>query len=245
MARRLGEHEVDELLDVVHLNPALFREVHRRVVRAGRVGQKHVAPSAAREHVLDVNHVVGEFVEEDARLHVVLDPFLDEAERDRPERLVRVGQRDHHLVGRRDRAERGEEGNRAEEAHQAHAARLHRHELAIGGEASQADENPEEHGDRNRQAQRLRQERQQNPRNDRPLHAARNQRLGLLENWRDLEDERERHQADRKGERDLAHEVAIKDSQQALLSVRPFLNSTVPQFHRSLVPPFSFDRLHP
>ena len=87
-----------------------------------------------------------------------------------PERLVRVRQRVNRFVGRRGGGDHGQQRDRPHDAEQADAARLQRDELAIRRQPAQAQQHAVEQRHRDRDAQRLRHQRDQHAQHDRPGH---------------------------------------------------------------------------
>src|SRR6185503_4424918 len=116
------------------------------------------------------------------------------------------------FVGRGRRTHESDENDRPREPQETHAARLHGHELAVRRKTRESHQDTEENGNWNRQAERLREQREQDAKDDCPRHALRNQRFGLLEDRRDLEDECENHQRQEEGQHDLAYDIAIEDA---------------------------------
>ena len=126
-------------------------------------------------------------------------------------RLIGIRQRHDDLVGSGCRAERRHEENRPEEPHQADATGLHRDELAIGGEPSESHQDSQQHGHRDGQAERLGKQGGHRSRDDRPLHALRDEVLACNQDWGQNENEGQDRQPEREGQRDLAHEVTVQN----------------------------------
>ena len=189
VARAFEELQLDQALLAVEPDLALLRKIHRGLIASGRVREEHIPPAPAGRQAPDVDHPVGEVLEEHAGLDAALDARRHHAEGDFPEGLVALGQGDDGLVGggggRHDRDDR----HGTDQAGQADAARLKRHELAIRRQPAEADEDAEQHRHRDGQAQRLGQERQEQPGHDRERNAARDERLAFAEDGRDLQDE--------------------------------------------------------
>ena len=191
------EHQLDLAPGAIDRQPALPREVHRRLIRLRRVGQEHVAPAAARRDVAHVEDAVREVREEDARLDVALRAGRHHVEGELAEGLVRVRQRHDRLVGGRRGRQDGEQRNRAHQAEDADAAGLQRHELAVRRQASEAEQHAEQQRHRDRDAQRLGRQRQQRAKDDGPADALGDQLLGALKNRRHHQHEREADQRQR------------------------------------------------
>ena len=107
MARASGEDHVDRALVAIDRQPAGLGSEHGRLVGFGRVGQETLAPAAAGRGIADVEDAVGEVLEEDARLDLVLRARGDDAEDDLAKRLI--GRRDglnHDVRSRRPRHHR-------------------------------------------------------------------------------------------------------------------------------------------
>ena len=190
---------------------ALAGEIGRGLIDARRIGEKHVTPATARWQVADIDHMVGEVLEEDARLHVVFYPVGDDVGRDFPEALVGVGECNNRLVGRCGRGQGGQQDHRPEQAERADPAGLHGDELAIGRLPPQTDEDAQQDRHRNRDAERLRQQRQEDARHHAPCDAFGDERLGFPENRRDLENEREHDQRQKQRQQDLADQIAVEN----------------------------------
>ncbi len=171
VARSRDQLEEDAAVLAVDLNPPFLREVNRGLVSLRRVAHKDIAPSASWNDVLDVDDVVRKLLEEHPRLDLRFSLLLHQAQRDFTKRLIGVGQGDDDLVRRRRGSDESNQEHRAGQAQQADAARLHRHKLAVRRQTREAHQDSQEHGDRNRQAQRLRQERHEDAKDDRPGHA--------------------------------------------------------------------------
>jgi len=124
-------------------------------------------------------------------------------------------QRDDDFVGRRRGAQRRHQDDRPEQADQADAARLHRDELAVRGQAAEADEDPQQDGHGNRDAQRLRQEHVERAQNRRPRDAAGHQRGALLEKRRDLQQKRQDDESQDERQHHLANEIAVEGREHA------------------------------
>ena len=87
----------------------------------------------------------GKFVKKTRGLMSLSAPRRHDVEGDLAEGLVRVRQRhDRFVGGRRGRQDR-EQRNRAQQPEEADAAGLHRHELAVGRQPAEADQDPEQH----------------------------------------------------------------------------------------------------
>ena len=142
-------------------------------------------------------------------MHVVLDALRDHVVAQLPEALVGVRNRlDHHVQGRAGRDD-GDHQDRAQQPVRADAAGQERHELAVGGQASEADQETDQERHRDREAERLRDQRQQHPAGDRPRHALRHQRLELVHHRREHEEEREDQERQEQRREDFPDDVAV------------------------------------
>ena len=114
------------------------------------VSARNTSRQPPGDDVAGIDGPVGELSVEHARLDVALRAIGDDVEGDLAERLIRVGQCDNDLVGRGQRwPATATKRHRPDQAERADAARLHRHELAIGRQAAEADQDPEQHRHRN------------------------------------------------------------------------------------------------
>ena len=205
------ENQLHRALAVIDDQTARACEIDRRLVGARRVGEEHVAPAARRHYVADVDDAAGEALIEGARLDVAFRLGRDDAERDLAEGLVGVRQRheQHVLVG--GERDDGQDGDRPQRAEDADAARLQRHELAVGRQPAEPHQDAVEQRHRDRDAQRLRHQRQQDANDGRRIDPFFDQLLRVLEHRRHQQDEGEHHQREEKGEQDLANQVAVED----------------------------------
>ena len=206
------EQQLHRLLSAIDDQPSVLREVHVGLLRPRRVGDEDVAPTAGRRDLADVDHAVGELLEEHARLDVALGARRDDIERDFAVPLVRVRQRDDHDVGGRRGRQYGGDAERSENPEHADAARLQRDDFAVGRQPPEPDQNREQQRHRDRDAERLRQEREQHLENDSPVHPLRNEPLAGLQNRRDFEREGQADQHQTEGQQDLTHEVPIEEA---------------------------------
>ena len=88
----------------------------------------------------DIDHEVGEVLEEDAGIDAALDARGNDVVGDLAPRLIGVRQRDDGFVGAGGGASDGDERERTEQAEQADAARLQGDELAVRRQPGEADE---------------------------------------------------------------------------------------------------------
>ena len=210
VAGAVEQPQLHNLLLTVDQDPPLSREIHHRVPRARHVGDKDVAPAAARRQVADVDHALRKVLEEHTGLDAALQPFRHDTEGDFPEFLVGVRQRHDRLVCRRGGADQRDKRDRPDEPQQADAAGLHRDEFAVRGEPAETHQDPQQHGHRDRQAERLRQQQAHRPAHDGPLDTLCDERLGLPQDRRNHQEEGEHDERDRKRERDLTNQVAVE-----------------------------------
>ena len=218
VARAIGQLELHQTLRAVEDDASLPSEEHVRD-RALRLGDEHVAPTALRRQIADVDHVIGKVLEEDLRLDVPLQRLGDDAEGELAEFQIGVGQRDNRLVSGGGRADDRHQEHRTQQPHQADAARLHRDELTIGGQSSEPDQNAEQHRHRNRDAERLRQQHVERAHDRRPGHALRNEQRALLQKGRHLQQERQEDQPENAGQDHLAKQIPIERLEHEQLTV--------------------------
>ena len=173
------------------------------------VGEERVAPAAGRLDVTHEQHAVGKLGEEHAWLDVAFGLRRDDVERDLPEGLVGARQRHEHHVGGRGPGRHRQHDDRPQHPEEAHAARLEDDELAVGRQAAEADENAQQQRHRNGDAQCLRHERQQHPEDGRPRDAFGDQLLGVLQDRRHHQDERQQQQPQAEGDQDFPDEIAV------------------------------------
>ena len=205
------ERQRDGLLLAVDVQPALARDIHRRLVGRRRIGEKDLVPFTGSIDVARVEHAVGEVLVEDAGLDVAFGTGGDEVERELAKRLVRVGQGGDRLVRGRAGREHGEERDRTHDAKDADAARLEGDELAVGRDPPEAEEDAVEQRHRNRDAERLRKQRDEDAQNPAPGHALRDERGQALHDRRHHQDEGEADERHQKRRHDLADEIPIED----------------------------------
>ena len=220
VTRHVCELNDDGPLVAVDVKAARLGQINRRPIGCARIGQKDASPRAAGRDLTHVQRAAWEIVEKHARLYVALGTIRHDLELNRLVRLVGVGQGDDDRVGGGRRTHDGNEGDGAKEAEDADAACLHRHQLAIGRQAPQPDENAEQHRHRNRHAEGRGKKREQDPQNDRPLDALRDERFAVTEDRRDHQNEGEHDQPQTQGEDGLANEIAVENPQQGPLGTR-------------------------
>ena len=155
------QHELHRLFRAIDQQPSLAREIDRRLARTCGVGEEDVAPAAGGLDVAHEQDAVRKLAEEDARLDIAFGLGRDDVERNLPERLVGVRQRDDHDVGGGGARRHGQHDDRTQHPEQADAAGLQDDELAVGRQPAQADQDAEQQRHRDRDPQRLGHERQQ------------------------------------------------------------------------------------
>ena len=177
--RAVFEHHLDGArLTIDHHAPALGEKDHRRG-RIRGVGGEHAEPAAAVGwNLANVEHDVGEILEEHPRPDFALGAVHRNLGADLAEGLVAVRHRlQHHPRGRAP-AEHGEDQQRLEQAIRADAAGHHHHEFAIGGEPAEAHQQTDQQRHRNRQGQCLRQQGDRQLQDGGDRHPLRNHLLG-------------------------------------------------------------------
>ena len=112
--------------------------------------------------------------------------------------------------------EDGEQRDRPEQAEDADAAGLQRHELAVGRQAAEPDQDPESSAIGIVTPSACGQQRQQDAQDDRPGDALGDQLLGVLQDRRHHQDEGEADQRQQQRRHDLAHEIAVENLQRLL-----------------------------
>ena len=212
----MNELQLHELFRFVQPDAPLTRKVHGRLGGPRRVGHEHITPAAFGRQLPDINHLVGEVLEEHTGTDVAFHTCGHHDVHDLAITLVRVREGDDGFVGGRDRSEAGHQQHRPGETHQTDAAGLHGDEFPIGRQPSETDKDPQEDGHRNRQAQGLREQQPQDAHDDRPFHTAGDELLSLGENRRDLEDEREHRKAEEERHHDLANQVPVENAKHFL-----------------------------
>jgi hypothetical protein len=178
--------------------------------RTVRVGDEHVGPAAAGFDASDVQDLAREPFEEETGLDVVLRGLLEQPVAALPERLVPVrDELDHHVeVGRQDDEAQRTDG--PEQPPGADAAGEQGHALAVSGEPAQGHQHPGQERHRNRDAERLRQQVDEECGNRGGLDPFGEQRAGLFEHGPDAKDEGEDGQRQQERRQGLANEVAVE-----------------------------------
>ena len=149
---------------------------------------------------------------EDARLHVVLRPRRDGLEDDVAKPLIGVGQHHDEGVAGGGGGDDGQGEDGAQQPGDADAARLHDDDLPIPRHPAQAHQQAEQHRHRNRDAEPLRHQQQQELRNRPAVHALGDQLLGVVHDRRDQQQEGEDQQAQEDQRQGLAQDVAVDDA---------------------------------
>ena len=103
------------------------------------------------------------------------------------------------------------EHHRPQQAVDADAARLERHRLAIRREAAECDQQADEERDRDRDGQRLRDERDKHADDDLPRDALRDQLLAVVRERLDHQEKREDDQPEQEGQDEFPDNIAIDD----------------------------------
>ena len=208
-----GQQQLDDLIRTVDQKPPLAREHERRHAALRGVGEEDVVHDVRGVvHVADVEDVIGEGGEEHARADVVFHPLGHFLEDELAERLIPIRPGDDHDVrGRRGRDD-GDGDERPQELIDADAAGLHGDELAVAREPAERDEQAEQHGHRNADRERLRQEEDDDLEDDPAVDALGDDRIRLSEKGLDGGQERQQPQGQQERQRDLAHDVPVEDS---------------------------------
>ena len=211
--RAVFEHQLNRLLAGVDQHAPLPRQIELRIVRRAVVGHDHVAPAEPGRHLARVNHDVGEVLEEHARLHLAFRHRGDDPEGNFSERLICRRKRDNHDIGGGRGAEEREEDERPQQTREADAAGLERHDFAVSGEASEGNQHADEQRHGNRDAERLRHQRDEHARHDAPRHALGDEPFALLDDRRNLQRKGQHQQRDRERREELAQQIAIESPQ--------------------------------
>ena len=214
VSRAVLEHEIHRAVFAIDHHAAGVRRKDGRLFGVRGVGQEHVEPAAApRRCVTDVEHAVGEVLEEDSRLDFVFGSSRYHAVDDLAEGLVGGRHRDEHDVARRGPGQHRDQQHGPQQAIDADAARLKRDRLAIGRQAAEGDQEPDEQRYRDRDRQRLRHERHQYAQHDRPRHALGDQPFAVVrERWNEQQ-EREDEKPDQEGQQQFTDNIAVNNPQ--------------------------------
>src|SRR6185295_12727252 len=209
----LLEYQLDLLLRAVDHQPPALGQIDRRLIRLRVVGEKDVAPAAARLDVADVQDATGEVLKEDAGLDVAVGPGRDDVQRDLSIGLIGRWQGDDGFVRRRRGRQHRQQHNRPKDPEHADAAGLERHELAVGREPSEPEQDAEKQRHWNRDAERLRGQRPERVEDRRPGNNLLDQPFALVEDRRHHQGKGEADQRDRQRRHDLANEIAVENLQ--------------------------------
>ena len=139
-----------------------------------------------------------------------LDPLRDDAEGDFAEGLVGVRDGDDHDVAGRKRRQHRQETDRPKQPVWAHAAGQQRHRLPVPGHPAEANQDPHQDRHRNREPERLRQERPEDPAGGAPGHALGEQVLQVVHHRRQHQEEREDQQRQEERRQDFLEHVAVE-----------------------------------
>ena len=237
MALAVLEHDGNGPAVPIHADAPAFRDVDVRLIRPLHVREKDVEPSfAGAGDLLHVQHDVREVPHvEHPRPHLALGAVGLHAQENLPKPLVGVR---HHgqqqvAVDRRRRGGQGQQGS--EDAEQADAAGLHRHRLAIPGQPTESHQDADQQGHRYRDAERLRDEQQQQLGDLPRVHPDPNQLFRLIHDRRQQHQEREDEQGQEEGEEHLPHDITADDVRHRVRSLRfgPRRESSRPRRRRS------------
>ncbi len=223
-----GGHRVDAGLRARHVlhrvveddgDQALFF-VQREVARLGghdrdlpgltRIGQHDAQPTAARPRVFHVEHLAGKAFVEHPGLDVGIRLLAQEPRRDVLERLVAGRNQVDHHVERQARHHQGEQEHGPQQPERIDAAGEQRHGFPIARQPAEGHQEPGQEPHRDGQAQRLRQEHdeQECDRGDR--NAASQEDLRSLEHGVDRQDEREQSQGQCERAHRFPDEIAVE-----------------------------------
>ncbi len=190
-------------------HPAGARKVDHRLHRVAGIRGEDVLPAAVGRNLAHVEHRVREVGKKLAGPDLALGAVGDDAKGDLAERLIGVGDGLDHHPGRGRRGERRQQQDRAEQPQRTDAAGHHDDDLAVGGEAAEGDQDGDEQGHRNGQPELRGNQRQHQPRDNRPGDALGDQDLRLLDEERDDQQEGQNDQRDHEGKQDLPDDVAV------------------------------------
>ena len=184
------ERELHGPICAIQQDIAALRNVGDGILGIRRVGDEYIAPTCALgfAHIQDN---VREIFEEHPRLDLGLGSRADNVEGDLPEGLIRRGHQHDHGVQRGGRRRHGEHPHRHQEATQADPAGLESDGFPVRRKPPQRNQQPHQKRHRNRDAERLWNQRQQHLADDSPGHPLRNQPFALGDDGGQLEDERE------------------------------------------------------
>ncbi len=212
IAGPVHQDQIDAALFAVDYQPSLGGEVHRRLVALVGIGDHQFLPArlAGIRLLLRVQHPARKILVEDPGLDLRFDPLRDDAEGDFAEGLVGVRDGDDHDVAGRKRRQHRQETDRPKQPVWAHATGQQRHRLPIPGHPPEANQDPHQDRHRNREPERLRQERPQDPDGGAPGHPLGEQVLQVVHHRRQHQEEREDQQRQEERRQDFLEHVAVE-----------------------------------
>ena len=211
--RAVEEPEGDPPVHLVRQEPPLPRRDEPLLVGLSLVRHEHVPERhLVRRDLVDVDDEVPEGVVEHALLqpHRRLRP--DDLEHQGLEGVVALRDRVDHQVRGHGRHADAEDHDGPEEAERAHSARLQRHDLHVGGQAAEGDQDREQEPDGNGEHQDGRGDVDEHHEDEMDGDALVDDQVGEVEDPVDQQQEREDEQTEAERGDELLPDVAIEDS---------------------------------
>ena len=224
----VAQNELDRALGRVEDNPAVPGHVDFDRLWLEGVGEHDVVPARlARLGVIPgIQDPVGKVLKEHPRLDVAFDLLAERRKEDFAVLLVGVRDRRNHHVKRRGGRDARERQHGSKQPVRADTAGQQRDCLAIGRQPAKANQQPDQQRHRNRQAQGLRAQKQDDPADSRPRNTFREEPLELLHHGRQFQDEREDQQRQDERRNDFADDVAVNRPEHQRNSVDSITGST-------------------
>ncbi len=209
----VDEPQRDPAVHFVREQPSLVRRDEALLLGLPLVRYEHVA----ERHLVgsDLVHVDDE-VPEGVVEHALLDPHgrlgPDDLEHERLERVVALGDGVDHQVGGQGRDGHPEGRHGPQKAERAHPAGLERHDLHVGGQAAERDQDRQQEADGDGEHQDRRGDVDQHHEDEVDRNALVDDEVGQVEDPVDQQEEREHEQAEPERGDELLPDVAVEDS---------------------------------
>ena len=212
MTRAVVEDEVDRPPVAIDLDAALLGHGDVELTGLPGVGEENVRPAGGGD-LPDVEGQIVEAVIEHARLDLAFRATRQHPQRQLPEPLVRLRDRDlDHVEGGAGRQKR-QQGHRPQRPVDAHAASLQGDRFPVGGHAAEPHQDAQKQRHRNGKTQALRHEHQHQAGDRGAVDSFRDELLGPGHEGRQHQHEGQDQQREEERRYDLAQDVAVRDPQ--------------------------------